>query len=295
MKIISATELNENPGPVVVDVRLSEDYDHSHFPGAVSNCVFEVAFCDRFREGMPDQGRVYVLYGADSTSLEATMAAEKLEQLGYLDIRLLEGGLAGWRKAGLPTEGDGPEPLDPAIPEGTFPLDLSESRIEWTGRNLLNKHIGMIGIRAGRIEIADGKLVGGLVVIDMNSIQCTDLEGEMREMLIGHLKSHDFFHTSEFPEATFHIRSSERVENAKPGDLNLIVQADLEMKGKTARVELACVAGITPDGNLAAQASFLIDRTAWNVIYGSGKFFHRLGQHLVNDLVDLEVRVVTRV
>jgi len=57
--------------------------------------------------------------------------------------------------------------------------------------------------------------------------------------------------------------------------------------------EFGCVAGVTPDGKLAAQASFLIDRTVWNVIYGSGKFFSRLGGHLVNDLVDIEIKVVT--
>jgi polyisoprenoid-binding protein YceI len=141
--------------------------------------------------------------------------------------------------------------------------------------------------------VEDGKLVGGVVVIDMNAMECTDLEGEMRDGLIGHLKSHDFFHTAEFPEATFRILSSERIGKARPGDQNLIVRAELEMKGKTAPVELGCIAGVTPEGNLAAQASFLIDRTAWNVIYGSGKFFHRLGQHLVNDLVDIEIKVVT--
>lgn len=293
MKTISATELNENPGPVVVDVRLSDDYEHSHIPGAISNCVFEVAFCNRFREATPDQGTACVLYGADAGSHEAKMAAEKLEQMDYSDVRIIEGGLVEWKEAGLPVEGEAPQPSDPAIPEGTLALDLSQSRIEWTGRNLLNKHIGTIGLRSGEIEVADGKLVGGFVVIDMNAMNCTDLEGEMRDGLIGHLKSHDFFHTSEFPEATFRILSSERIEKAKPGDQNLIVRAELEMKGKTAPVELGCIAGVTPDGNLGAQASFLIDRTAWNVIYGSGKFFHRLGQHLVNDLVDIEIKVVT--
>ncbi|MDF1657681.1 MAG: YceI family protein [Verrucomicrobiales bacterium] len=293
MRTITASELNENPGPVVVDVRLADDFEHSHIPGAISNCVFEVAFCDRFREATPDQGTACVLYGADAESHEAKMAAEKLEEMGYGDVRVIEGGLAEWKGAGLNVDGGAPEPSDPEIPSGTLPLDLSESRVEWTGRNLLNKHFGTIGLRSGEIEVADGKLVGGVVVIDMNAIECTDLDGEMRDGLIGHLKSHDFFHTSEFPEATFRIFSSDRIEKAKPGDQNLIVRADLEMKGKTSAVELGCVAGITPEGKLAAQASFLIDRTVWNVIYGSGKFFNRLAGHLVNDLVDIEIKVIT--
>ena len=52
-------------------------------------------------------------------------------------------------------------------------------------------------------------------------------------------------------------------------------------------------AGVTADGTaFAAQAAFGIDRTQWNVIYGSGKFFRRLGGHLVNDRIDLQLRVV---
>jgi hypothetical protein len=74
----------------------------------------------------------------------------------------------------------------------------------------------------------------------------------------------------------------------------MIVRADLTMKGVTAPVDLGVVAGIAPDGSLAAQSSFLIDRTVWKVLYGSGKFFHRLGMHLVNDLVDIELKVVAR-
>ena len=61
----------------------------------------------------------------------------------------------------------------------------------------------------------------------------------------------------------------------------------------TKPVQLGAVAGVTPEGKLAAQSSFLIDRTLWNVIYGSGKFFHRHGMHLVNDLIDVELKVVT--
>jgi hypothetical protein len=35
------------------------------------------------------------------------------------------------------------------------------------------------------------------------------------------------------------------------------------------------------------------DRTHWNVLYGSGRYFQGLGMHLVYDLVDLEIKIVT--
>ena len=52
-------------------------------------------------------------------------------------------------------------------------------------------------------------------------------------------------------------------------------------------------AGITAEGKAAAQASFAIDRTRWNVKYGSGRLFRNLGGHLVNDMIELQLRIVS--
>ena len=41
-------QLLEGPQrPVLVDVRLANDFEASHLPGALNNCVFEVAFMGR--------------------------------------------------------------------------------------------------------------------------------------------------------------------------------------------------------------------------------------------------------
>jgi hypothetical protein len=49
------------------------------------------------------------------------------------------------------------------------------------------------------------------------------------------------------------------------------------------------------DGILKAQASVDLDRTLWDVCYGSGKLYERLGMHLVNDLISLELFIAARV
>jgi hypothetical protein len=46
------------------------------------------------------------------------------------------------------------------------------------------------------------------------------------------------------------------------------------------------------DGGFAAEAHFDIDRTRWGVIYGSARFFKRLGMHQVYDTISFEVRLV---
>jgi hypothetical protein len=66
------------------------------------------------------------------------------------------------------------------------------------------------------------------------------------------------------------------------------------LKGISAPLKVLATSGVTPDCNAAAQAVFSFDRTRWKVLYGSGRFFHRLGRNLVNDLIELEIKIVTQ-
>ncbi|MEK7954443.1 YceI family protein [Luteolibacter soli] len=278
--------------PALIDVRLSEDYQCCRLPGAVNNCVFEVAFTDRMPALAPDLSAPVCLYGAGEASIESHMAAEKLLRLGYTAVHELDGGIAAWRDAGMPVE-ESPEPSSPALFDGIYRIDLSESRIQWTGRNLLNHHTGHIALKAGELIITDGQLAGGSFVIDMANITSLDLAGNpLHDVLIRHLHDHDFFDASLFPEARFEITSATPVKGATPGSPNLHISGKLTLKDVTAPLDFLASAGITDKGKPAAQATLSFDRTLWNVLYGSGKWFHHLGGHLVNDLIELQLRIV---
>jgi rhodanese-related sulfurtransferase len=121
--------------PFLVDVRLPEDFKAAHIPRAISNCVYEVAFRDRMQDIAPDHTRVVVVYGHDSESYEARIAAEKLSRAGYAQVYEYRHGLAGWPAAGGQIERRGTPAAEPQIADGTHPIDLAQSRIEWTGRN----------------------------------------------------------------------------------------------------------------------------------------------------------------
>jgi polyisoprenoid-binding protein YceI len=127
----------------------------------------------------------------------------------------------------------------------------------------------------------------------MDSLRCLDLEDQvMNAKLIAHLRSEDFFAVDRFPEVTLRVRESELLAGATPGLPNLRVAAELTLRGETRPVEFFVTAAARADGALVAQGSLQLDRTLWGAIYGSGKFFARLGMHVVNDLVDLQVKVV---
>jgi rhodanese-related sulfurtransferase/polyisoprenoid-binding protein YceI len=279
-----------NP-PLLIDVRLKDDFEEAHIPNAMSNCVFEVAFLERMTA---EKSQPIVVYGADSKSYESRVAAEKLSRAGYKNVSDYREGIRGWEEAGGSVTRNKPRQHDPQITDGRYDIDLKESFIEWSGRNLLNRHHGRIGFRSGSLTIAQGRLTGGEFVIDLKQIVCFTLQGtDLHDVLIRHLQSDDFFDIERFPEARFLIQHTKQIEGATAGHPNLEITGELSLKDVSAPITFLATAGVTSDSKGAAQAVLSFDRTQWNVIYGSARFFHRIGMHLVNDLIDLDMRIVT--
>jgi len=288
--------LKTSTAPVLIDVRPEEDYLAAHLPEAKNNCVYEVSFSERMSDVATRKEVAVCVYGAGADSYEARMAAEKLVRAGYGEVLEMRAGIEAWKSAGLEVKTEGaskaenPEPLD-----GWHEIDLTKSKVEWVGRNLLNKHYGEIGIKTGKLHFVRGELESGEFTLDMRVIVCHDLAGDpLHDVLITHLWSDDFFDVELYPEARFAITSTESMPQATPGAPNLNVHGELTLKDVTRPMKFLAVVGVTPEGKLAAQASLAIDRTLWEVLYGSGKYFRNLGGHLVNDLIELQLRIVTR-
>lgn len=171
--------------------------------------------------------------------------------------------------------------------KGTHKVNAASSKIEWVARKVTGKHNGTINIKEGALDIKDGILLGGSFVIDMPTIKVVDLTGEYAAKLEGHLKSDDFFGVSTFTTSTLKITQA----NAK-GNGQFEVKGDLTVKGITKPVTF--MAQLTPDGKkYKATANITIDRTNYNVKYGSGKFFEGLGDTTIYDEFDLAISLVT--
>ena len=296
--ILTASELlalqKKVPALPFLDVRLPEDYAVSHIPGAASHCVFEVGFLQEVEKAGFDRSAPLCVYGARETSHESRIAAEKLERAGFTQVHDFQGGLEAWLAAELPLELGDPAPAEQVIRDGTHALDLAESTIIWVGRNLINKHWGRVAPSQGSITFLDGQLVSGAMTLDMHRMSSADLAGsDLHDVLIHHLESDDFFDVAHFPEARFTFDKAE-VCSSSPGCRNLRLPGELTLRGVTRPLVIEGAAGLTPEGRAALQAAFTLDRTDWGAIYGSGRFFRRLAGHLVNDEVELQVRLLTQ-
>ncbi|MCW0218080.1 MAG: YceI family protein [Prosthecobacter sp.] len=296
---LSAQELDalrlSEPRLVILDVRLAEDHACRSIAGSVNNCVYEMAFHERLPALLSNKETPVCVYGESGSSHEAAMAAEKLTRAGYTKVYRLTDCLAGWCEAGLPEQGNGIKQDAMPLFTGRLAIDLAESRVEWLGRNLLNKHWGRLPLKRGWLELADGKILGGEFILNMAGITCDDLAGNpYHDVLIAHLRSDDFFDTALFPEAALTITRAAYKKDMAPGSQNLEVEALLTMKGVTEAIQFTASSGLDGEGRYAAQAAFSIDRTRWGVLYGSGSFFHRLAGHLVKDLIEVQLRIVMK-
>jgi len=270
-----------------------------HLPGAQNACVFEVTFLDQMKLITADKTAEILLYGSSERSMDALTAAEKLKFEGYQRIMILKGGIESWRALGYPLEGESAEvALDPEaqllLPEGEYQIDTGQSIVEWFGRNPNTKHFGTVRISKGQIQIENGNMTG-TVEIDMNSIENTNLKGdELQPVLVSHLKSEDFFLVKAFPKAKFIINGGKLAEEPYISSPNYEVSGTLKLRGVKADLTFASTIASADDNGLVAEAHFDIDRTRWNVTYGSTRFFENLGMHLVFDLISFHVKIVAR-
>lgn len=166
-------------------------------------------------------------------------------------------------------------------------VNTEASTIVWTGAKVVgNSHTGTLALKSGSLDISRGKLKGGSFTVDMTSLTDTDLEGEWKGKLEGHLKSDDFFGVEKFPTAEFNITN---VESTGGSDYN--VTGDITIKGKTESISFPATVKEAGNG-YEASASITVDRSKFDVRYGSGSFFDNLGDKAIKDEFVLEVKLV---
>jgi polyisoprenoid-binding protein YceI len=121
----------------------------------------------------------------------------------------------------------------------------------------------------------------------MTTLTVEDISGEWADKLKGHLFSDDFFSIEKFKTAKF--VSTKIAPNGKPNGFS--VTGDLTIKGITKPITFDVVVK-NEAGKVTGTAALKVDRTNYDIKYGSGKFFQGLGDKAIYDEFDLEVTLV---
>lgn len=175
-----------------------------------------------------------------------------------------------------------------------YTVDTNASTITWKGEKPTGSHNGTINIAKGKAFVTDGQLEAGSFVIDMTTIVSEDLEGGMKDNLENHLKGTvegkegDFFNVNKYPTAEFELTGVSE-EGGKT-----MVNGNLRIKEKTHAISFPATVTMNGDQLTMTSETFELDRTMWDVNYGSKNIFDNLGDKFINDEMELTVTLVAR-
>ncbi len=159
-------------------------------------------------------------------------------------------------------------------------VNTEESSVEWIGRKVTGSHEGTINLESGVLNFDGDNLIGGEFIIDMTSINVTDLTGKGKKSLEGHLKSDDFFGVENHKKATLIITKVSKQYT------DYDVYGDLTIKGITKPIGFT----MNVDKN-SASAKVIVDRTKYGITYKSGSIFDGLKDKAIYDDFELNVKL----
>lgn len=158
------------------------------------------------------------------------------------------------------------------------------STIDWLGKKVTGQHNGKVKLKSGTLTLKDGKVTGEFIM-DMTTITVEDIQGEYADKLLGHLKSDDFFSVDKHKESKFVITSSKSL-----GKNQYEIAGSLTIKGITNTITFPATIVNDSDGFMA-KADFKVDRTKFDIKYGSGSFFDNLGDKTIYDDIEFSVNL----
>ena len=171
----------------------------------------------------------------------------------------------------------------------TYKVSAKDSQLKWTGKKVTGQHHGYVKVKDGHLKVEGKQIVGGEFTIDMTSITVEDIEEEKwNKKLNGHLRSDDFFHVNKHKTAKLEIKDA---QFGKGGKHNVF--ADLTIKGKTRPVQFDVKLDDKGE-KVVGKSKITFDRTNYDIKYRSGSFFDSLGDKMIYDDVEIDVKLVAK-
>lgn len=162
--------------------------------------------------------------------------------------------------------------------------DTAQSSIECIGTKPAGRHHGTFKLQDGLVQVVDNKIASGYFTIDINTLKPDDQKARGNAMLQKHLLSDDFFDAVKFPLASFAITDVQPID--KPNEY--MVSGNLTMKEITKNISFPARIKMN-EKIIVADALFNMDRTFWNMHYGSD---NSLGDWFIRPNVNIKLHLV---
>ncbi len=183
------------------------------------------------------------------------------------------------------------------VDDGQYTVVPAESSLLWEARKTLvanYKNQGSIDISEGSFQIEKGQIISGSMTIDMNSLEVISMTTfGANDRLKGHLMSDDFFSVEDYPQVDLFIYPSNIAEDDDSSMLYNL-EASLTIKDISQDIELPVMVYKTND-QVIIEGSTSLDRTLWDIRFGSDKFFDNLADNVIDDFFTITFKMVAEI
>lgn len=168
-----------------------------------------------------------------------------------------------------------------------YVVNTDASEIVWIGKKISGENRGKVKISKGEFETdKNNYLKSGKFDIDMRTITDEDpIDISMKAMLENHLKSTDFYDVTNFPFVNFTISTPVLLEKG-----NVKIKGDLTIKNIMKPIEFKALF-IPSDEGYLIFSSFSVDRSQFNIKYGSATFFADIAEKIIYDDFQIILRL----
>jgi polyisoprenoid-binding protein YceI len=170
-----------------------------------------------------------------------------------------------------------------------YKIDNTATTVGWAAKKVVGGHNGNVTTKDGYLTVSGDLITGGEINVDMNSITVADIPAtdEYNAKLVGHLKSPDFFNIEKHPTAKLVITGSEKTKTG------LKIKGDLTFIGKTNPIVFDAVVS-KPNSTITAKSDVVLDRTKWDLKYGSDDFFKGLGDKAIKNDFTISINLTAK-
>ncbi len=128
---------------------------------------------------------------------------------------------------------------------------------------------GTITVKSSQLQVKDGTVISGTFEMPLSSLVNLNLPTpELKEQLIHHLKTADFFNMALYPDLSFTITSVKPSADFNKPHKKYIVEGGFIMLGKSLPVSFPAI--IESNGKtISVTGDLKIDRTKWGMNYAT--------------------------
>ena len=171
---------------------------------------------------------------------------------------------------------------------GKYNVNMEKSGIIWEGNKAVGGgHTGTISLKEGSVNFNGETVTSGTFTADMNSITNIDLDNNVKDKLVNHLKSADFFEVDKYPTATFVITKVDLVSKG-----NAVATGSLTIKGITNKISFPFTFQAMDDRLEVVAKRIKIDRTKYGIQFQSKGLKSSLSEKVINDEFLLDLNLV---